>query len=101
MGLITNLLFFPIAGPVYGIRWSLRNIQRVVEDELTDDSAIKEEMMELQLLLELGDIDEEEYQRREATLMQRFRDVREWRERLGVGSTGGPVRIARDALTEE
>ena len=39
--------------------------------------------MELQLRLELGEIDEAEYAKAEAVLMQQLRDVREWRERLG------------------
>ena len=97
MGLISKLLFFPLAGPVAGIRWSLGKVQRVVEEELVDDSPIKQELMELQMLLELGDIDDEEYGRREADLMRRFREVREWRERLGMATAGGPVRVAREA----
>ena len=97
MGLISKLLFFPLAGPVAGIRWSLGKVQRVVEEELVDDSPIKQELMELQMLLELGDIDDEEYGRREADLMRRLREVREWRERLGMATAGGPVRVAREA----
>ena len=96
MGLLSNLLFFPVTGPVAGIRWTLSNVQKVVEEELTDDTPVKQELMELQLLLELGDIDEEEYVERERGLMQRLRDVREWRERLGKGTAGGPVQVARD-----
>jgi gas vesicle protein GvpG len=96
MGLLTNVVFFPVAGPVAGIRWALGKVQAVVEEELTDDSSVKQELMELQMLLELGDIDDAEYVRREAVLMQRLREVREWRERLGKGVVGGPVRVARD-----
>lgn len=96
MGLVTNVLFFPVTGPVAGIRWALGKVQAVVEEELTDDSSVKQELMELQMLLELGDIDDAEYVRREAVLMQRLREVREWRERLGKGVSGGPVRVARD-----
>jgi hypothetical protein len=101
MGLLTKLLFFPIAGPVAGIRWSLGKVQRVVEEELVDDAPVKQELMELQMLLELGDIDDEEYARREAVLMQRLREVREWRERLGMATAGGPVRVARESDDEE
>ena len=97
MGLLSTILFFPITGPVKGIRWSLGKVQRVVEEELTDDSSIKQELMELQMQLELGDIDDAEYVRREAELMQRLREIREWRERLGRPTSGGPVRVARDA----
>lgn len=97
MGIISNILFFPVTGPVAGIRWALGKVQTVVEEELTDDSSVKQELMELQMLLELGDIDDAEYVRREASLMQRLREVREWRERLGKGVAGGPVRVAREA----
>jgi hypothetical protein len=96
MGLITNLLLFPITGPIAGIRWTLGKVQQVAEEELTDDTAVKQELMELQMQLELGDIDEPEYLRREAELMQRLREIREWRERLGRPIAGGPVRVARD-----
>jgi hypothetical protein len=96
MGLLTNLLFFPVTGPVAGIRWTLSKVQQVAEEELTDDSAVKQELMELQMRLELGDIDEKEYVRREAELIRRLREVREWRERLGRPTSGGPVRVARD-----
>jgi gas vesicle protein GvpG len=96
VGLLTNLLFFPVTGPVAGIRWTLAKVQQVAEEELTDDSAVKQELMELQMQLELGDIDDDEYVRREAELMQRLREIREWRERLGRPTAGGPVRVARD-----
>jgi hypothetical protein len=100
MGLLTNLLFFPITGPVAGIKWSLGKVQQVVEEELTDDSPVKQELMELQMQLELGDIDDDEYVRREAELMARLREVRAWRERLGKGTSGGPVRVSRDTDEE-
>ena len=96
MGLLTNLLFFPVTGPVAGIRWSLGQVQKVVEEELTDDAPVKQELMELQMQLELGDIDDAVYVRREAELMARLRDVRAWRERLGKSTSGGPVRVSRD-----
>jgi hypothetical protein len=101
MGLISNILFFPITGPVAGIRWTLAKVQQVAEEELTDDSAVKQELMELQMQLELGDIEEEEYVRREGELMHRLREIREWRERLGRPTSGGPVRVARDADADD
>ena len=100
MGLLTKLLFFPVTGPVAGIRWSLEKVQQVVEEELTDDAPVRQELMELQMQLELGDITDEQYGEREAALMARLRDVRAWRERLGKGTSGGPVRVARDDTEE-
>jgi Gas vesicle protein G len=100
MGLLTKLLFFPVTGPVAGIRWSLEKVQQVVEEELTDDAPVRQELMELQMQLELGDITDEQYRDREAALMARLRDVRAWRERLGKGTSGGPVRVARGDTEE-
>ena len=59
MGLLSKILFFPVTGPIAGIRWSLEQVQTVVETELTDDTPIKQELMELQMLVELGDIDDD------------------------------------------
>jgi hypothetical protein len=101
MGLLTNILFFPVTGPVAGIRWSLNKVMQVAEEELTDDTPVKQELMELQMQLELGDISDEQYVEREAVLMARLRDVRAWRERLGKATSGGPVRVARGDDTEE
>ncbi len=97
MGILTKVLFFPVTGPVAGIKWSLGKVMGVVEEELTDDAPIKQELMELQMKLELGDIDDDEYVRREADVMLRLREVRAWKEKLGKATSGGPVRVARDA----
>ena len=95
MGLLAHLLFWPVTGPVAGVRWSLDQVNNVVKQELTDDTSVKQDLMELQLQLELGDITDAEYVERERALMARLRDVREWRERFGMPTAGGPVRVAR------
>ena len=96
MGLLAKLLTFPVSGPVAGIRWSLEMVERTAREELTDDTAIKQELMELQLALESGEIDEAAYLARETELMLKLRDVRYWREQFGMGIAGGPVRVQRD-----
>jgi hypothetical protein len=100
MGLLTNILLAPFLGPVWGTRWTLEKVDRVVRDELTDDTPIKEDLMALQLQLEMGEIDDAEYVKREADIMQRLREVREWREKYGMPTSGGPVRVAEGDETE-
>lgn len=95
MGLLKHLLFWPVTGPEFLIRYSLEKVQGMVKEELTDDQAIKEDLLSLQMQLELGEIDDAEYVEREADLMRRLREVREWREVYGMGTGGGPVRVAR------
>lgn len=98
MGILRHLLFWPVTGPLWATRFSLEQVDGAVRRELTDDAPVKEDLLELQLLLELGEIDEEEYDAREAELMARLRETRRWREEfgmqpewrpLGSGGTGG------------
>ena len=96
MGLLSNILLAPFLGPIYGTKWTLDKVDRVVREELTDDTPIKEDLMALQMQLEMGEIDDAEYVRRESEIMQRLREVREWREKLGMGTSGGPVRVAEN-----
>ena len=100
MGLLTNILLAPFLGPVWGTEWTLEQIDRVVREELTNDEPVKEDLMNLQLQLEQGEIDDDEYVRREAEIMKRLREVREWREKFGMSTSGGPVRVAEGDETE-
>lgn len=93
MGFLKHLLFWPVTGPLFLTDFSLGKVQDVVKEELTDDDRIKAELMELQLKLELGDIDDAQYVTEEAALMQQLRDVRHWREEFGMAVPGGPVRV--------
>jgi hypothetical protein len=97
VGLLTHLLFWPVTGPAFLARFSMEKVQDTVRNELTDDQRIKEDLLALQMALELGDIDDDEYVAREGELMAQLREVREWREEFGMGVAGGPVRVARDA----
>jgi hypothetical protein len=82
MLIIDRLLTLPITGPIAGIRWCLQQVVNVANQELMDDSAVKDELLELQMAVETGDISEDEYVEREAVLMRRLREIREYRERL-------------------
>jgi len=101
MGLLKHLLFWPVTGPLFLLDFSMEKVEGVVRENLTDDSEVKADLLELQLLLELGDIDDEEYVAREAAIMYRLREIREWREKFGMGVSGGPVRVASQDQEEE
>jgi hypothetical protein len=95
MGLLKHLLFWPVTGPEFLVKFSLGKVEETVRRELTDDQSVKEDLLALQMRLELGEIDDAEYVEREAELMRRLREVRQWREEFGMGISGGPVRVAR------
>jgi hypothetical protein len=95
VGLLKHLLFWPVTGPSFLTRFSLEKVEGAVRTELTDDSSVKRDLMELQMQLELGDIDDDEYVEREAALMGRLREVRRWREEFGMATAGGLVRVSQ------
>jgi len=59
-----------------GLRFVLGKIAAAVEAELTDDSALREELLAAQMRLELGEMTEAEYAEVERDLLQRINEVR-------------------------
>ena len=78
--LIDDLLLLPIKGPIAGVRWVLRQIQTMADDELNNDQVWKERLIELQMMLETGEITEEQFTAEEAQVFQALRDIRARRE---------------------
>ena len=101
MGLLKHLLFWPVTGPAFLARFSMEKVQGVAREELTDESRVKEGLMDLQLRLEMGEIDDEQYLEEEARFMEQLREVRYWQEQFGMGVRGGVVRVAADARVPE
>ena len=91
MGILKHLLFWPVTGPAALARFSLRQVDGVVKQELTDDTKVKEDLMALQMQLEIGDIDIAEYEAREKALIERLSDAREWRVELGMEKEWAPL----------
>lgn len=82
MLIIDKLLLLPITGPVNGVKWIFKQVAAATDAELMDDSAVRDQLLELQMALETGDVDEDEYTVREAELMRRLREIRAYRDRL-------------------
>ena len=78
--LIDDILLLPFTAPIAGVRWVLKQIQTMADEELMNDQPWKERLIELQMMLEVGDITEEEFKRQEAEVFQALRDIRARRE---------------------
>jgi hypothetical protein len=72
MLLIDDLLFLPFSG----FRFILGQLQKIADQELNDESVIKEQLLELQMRLELEEVSEEEFTEREAELFARLRIIK-------------------------
>jgi hypothetical protein len=77
---LLKLLGLPLSLPMAGLRFCLNQVLEAAEAELSDDTPVKEALLELQLHLEEGEVSEEEYVEAEAALMQRLREIRAYRE---------------------
>ena len=63
--------------PAKGLIGIFEKIHDMAMDELYDEARIKEELMGLQTLYEFDQIAEEEFQKKEAELLERLTEARE------------------------
>jgi gas vesicle protein GvpG len=84
VGLITGLLTLPLA-PVRGTVWLAERMQEQAEGELYDESAITEELRELDALRETGEFDEAEIAEAEDALIERLMAIRGYGAEEGNG----------------
>ncbi len=80
--LLDDLLLLPIKLPVAGFNWILKQIQTMANEELLNDQPWKERLIELQMMLEVGEISEAEYGQEEAQVFRALREIRARREEI-------------------
>ena len=73
---------------VGGVRFVLDKLVSAVEQELDDDQSLKDRLLQAQMQLELGELDQAEFAAIEAEVMQRLREIRARREGPQVGDAG-------------
>ena len=61
---------------VGGLRFVLDKVATVVDTELNDETALREQLLAAQLRLELGEIDQAEFDTFEADILVRLREIR-------------------------
>ena len=71
MGLISGLLTLPLA-PVRGVAWVGEQVAQEAERELNDETRVRRELAQLEMELELGRIDEQEFEQLEDRLLERL-----------------------------
>ncbi|MFJ8629747.1 gas vesicle protein GvpG [Streptomyces sp. NPDC093568] len=84
MGLIGEVLLLPFA-PVRGSGWVIRQVLAEAERIYYDPNAVRAELARLEEQLEAGEIDDEEFDRREDELLDRL----ETGQRAGFGNSDG------------
>jgi len=66
--------------PISLVRWVGEKLHETAEGEITDESKVQEELLELQMCLELEQITEQQYDEKEKGLMDRLEAIRKYKE---------------------
>lgn len=80
LGILGKILALPYSLPKAGIAYCFDKVIEVAEAEYYNDESAKQALLELQLELEEGAIDEMEYRRREAPILVWLREIKERRK---------------------
>lgn len=88
MFLLDDILMLPLKLPIAGFNWIMTQIQTMANEELLNDQPWKERLIELQMMLEVGDISEGDYVVQEAQVFQALREIRARREELARQQRG-------------
>ncbi|MGZ4831754.1 MAG: gas vesicle protein GvpG [Terriglobales bacterium] len=79
-----------LLAPITGFKFILRTVQRIAEEQYTDDAPVKERLLELQVLLDSREITEDEYVEREGEILRELRTIENRkRELAGVAPEEG------------
>ena len=74
--MLFKLLGAPFTLPMAGLKFVFQQIADLADQELNDESVMREQLLLLQVQLEDGDIDEDDYAEREAELLARLREIK-------------------------
>lgn len=66
---------------MFGLVSLAKKIYEMAQYELTDETKIKEELLRLQMLYEMDEMTDEEYEKQEGELLERLTIAREAKER--------------------
>jgi hypothetical protein len=72
MGLLLDILAAPIMLPVKGLVFVFDKIRDQAEADLWDEGKVHQQLLQLQMLLDVGEISEEDFYAAEAELLDRL-----------------------------
>jgi hypothetical protein len=76
MFLLDDLLL----APVNGVIWLAEKIKEAADHEFSDPGVLKQKLLDLQMMLELNQISEDDFRRRESELLARLEETTKAKE---------------------
>ncbi|MBU2496365.1 MAG: gas vesicle protein GvpG [Candidatus Omnitrophica bacterium] len=74
--IIDDILLSPLKFTI----WIAKKLKESAYQELTDESRVHEELLNLQMRYEVGEVSEETYEKEEEKLMERLEAIRKMKE---------------------
>ena len=74
--IVDDILFFPLKFTV----WLGNKLRESAYEDMTDESKVHEELLQLQMRYEMEEIDDVAYEKKESQLMERLEAIREIKE---------------------
>jgi hypothetical protein len=84
-----------------GLRFVLDKVATVVDRELNDDTALREQLLNAQMRLEVGEISQDEFDALESDILARLREIREQQQGLETLSTSDDLVVTGVEATLE
>jgi hypothetical protein len=85
--MLFKLLSAPFTLPMAGVKFVFRQVADLADQELYDEGTLRDQLLLLQVQLEEGDIEEDEFAEREAELLARRREIKA-RKRAAAEQSG-------------
>lgn len=76
------MIFGLLSLPFDGFKFIMNTLIKMAEEQWTDDAPLKQQLLELQVLLENGDITEDQYVEAEARILKHLREIQERKREL-------------------
>ena len=76
-----------------GLRFVLDKVATVVDAELNDDTALREQLMAAQMRVELGEMSQEDFAGLEAEILVRLREIRERKQGQSPDSDSADFKV--------
>jgi hypothetical protein len=74
---------------IAGVRFVLEKVVAAVDTEMNDDRVLRERLLDAQMRVELGEMDQDEYAEFEEEILARIREIKE-RQRGGESAAISP-----------
>ena len=70
-----------LLAPLHGVIWLGDKLNEVIQHEEHNENRLKENLLELQMRLDMGELSEDEYRRRETELLERLEAIQDEEKR--------------------